>query len=177
MAEAMAIDADALRWRLFTLAEEGEFARHVEAAAAAIADRFTLKAHINLAERHAAHIAWLARVREIGKRSPDYRAFIAVCAAMTAALAAHNVAGYSAMIRDPADRMVATVIAYGNEVTALAAGAGLYAVAVEDLTGSSPVTEVTALMLENAASHLRRNPDAAAARFRELMGLSTPWCD
>ena len=48
MAEAMAIDPHALRWRLFTLAEEGEFARHVDAAAAAIADRFTLKAHVNL---------------------------------------------------------------------------------------------------------------------------------
>lgn len=175
MAEAMAIDPHALRWRLFTLAEEGEFARHVDAAAAAIADRFTLKAHVNLAGRHAAHIAWLARVRDIGKGPPDYRAFVAVCAAMTAALAAHNVAGYSAMIRDPHDRMVATVIAWGNEVTALAAGAGLYAVAVEDLTGASPVAPIDAMTLENAAAHLRRNPDEAATRFRELLGLSTPW--
>lgn len=175
MAEAMAIDSEALRWRLFTLAEEGEFARHVEAAAAAIADRLTLKAHINLSGRRAAHIAWLARVRDIGKAPPDYRAFVSVCAAVIAALATHNVVGYSTMIRDPADRMVATVVAYGNEVTALAAGAGLYAVAVEDLTGASPVTPITTMMLENAASHLRRNPDEAAARFRELMGLATPW--
>jgi hypothetical protein len=70
--------------------------------------------------------------------------------------------------------MLGTILAYGNEVTALAAGAAVYALAVEDLTGTSPAEPLPALVVENAAAGLRKHPEAAL-RFRELLRLTTPW--
>jgi hypothetical protein len=174
MSEAIALDAGARAWSLAALAEEAEFDRHLEAAATAIADRFTLKVHINVEARRDAFADWIDRVRAADRRPLDYRAFVAVCAGMIAALAAHRVVSYSAMTGGPPDGTIGTILRHGNEVTALAAGASVYSLAVEDLTGTPPAAPLPALVVENAAANLRKHPEAAL-RFRELLRLSTPW--
>ena len=174
MPDAIALDADQRRWSLAALADEAEFDRHVETAATKIADRFTLKVHLNVAARREAFGDWLDRVRSEDRRPIDYRAFVAVCAGLISALAARRVVSYSAMIRDPRDRTADTVLKYPNEVTALAVGAAVYALAVEDLTGDNPAEPLSALVVENAAASLKRHPEAAL-RFREFLKLSTPW--
>lgn len=174
MTEAIALDAGTRAWGLAALAEEPEFDRHIEAVATAIADRFTLKVHVNVAARRAAFADWIDRVSADGRRPLDHRAFVAVCAGLIAALAAHRVVGYSAMIRDPSDVMVGILLKFGNEVTALAAGAAVYALAIEDLTGNSPADPLPPMVVENATANLRKHPEAAL-RFRELLRLSTPW--
>jgi hypothetical protein len=78
------------------------------------------------------------------------------------------------MVREPDDRMTSIVLKYGNEVAALAAGAALYSIVVENLTGTSPAEPLPAELVENAAAALRKNSEAAI-RFRELLRLSTPW--
>jgi hypothetical protein len=174
MSDAIALDAGARAWSLAALAEEAEFDRHLEAAATAIADRFTLKVHIDIEARRDAFADWIQRVRAADRRPLDYRAFVAVCAGMIAALAAHRVVSYSAMTGGPLDGTMAVLLKYGTEATALVAGAAVYALAIEDLTGASPAEPLPALVVENAAANLRKHPEAAL-RFRELLRLSTPW--
>jgi hypothetical protein len=168
MRDGIDLDAGERLWNLAVLAEPVEFNRHVETTATAIADR------VSIAARDAAFADWLDRVRGEGRPRPDYGRFVAVCAGMITALAARRVVSYSAMIGDPSADMVRAILRYGNEVTALAAGAAVYALAVEDLTGASPAEPLPALLVENAAANLRKHPEAAL-RFRELLRLSTPW--
>lgn len=173
-AEAVALGIDARPWTLATLADEDGFARYHDAIAGAIADRFTLKVHINPGGRQRAFAAWIAALAEREVAAIDHRDFIAVCAGLIASLAAHTVVSYSPMVGDRADRMVDTVLACPDEVTALAAGAALYVIRVRELTGADPSVPLSAMVVENAAASLRRRP-AAATRFRELLQLSTPW--
>lgn len=174
MRDAIDLDAGGRPWSLAALAERTEFDRHIETTATAIADRFTLKVHISLAARDTAFADWIDRVRAEAKPRPDHQSFVAVCAGMVAALAARRVVSYSALVGDRSAGMVRTILAYGNEVTAFAAGAAVYALAVEDLTGTLPVEPLPALLVENAAASLRKHPEAAL-RFRELLRLTTPW--
>ena len=170
----MALAAGTDGWRLTALADEAGFDRHVEATAAAIADRFTLKVHQNVVARRLAYTAWIDGLQRDKRTATDYRDFAAVCANLIAAIARHRVVSYSAMIRDPDDRMIDTVLTYSNEVTALIAGAALYVVRVEELTGDATSLPLSRLILENAAANLRRHPEAAV-KFRELLQLATPW--
>ena len=174
MAEALALGAERRPWSLAELADEPAFDRHIETVAAAIADRFTLKTHVNIVARRMAFIAWIDGLAADARSPTDYRAFVAVCASLIASLARHRVVSYSAMIRDPADRMIDTILRYGNEVTALAAGAAIYALRVGELTGADAGGELSPLIVENAAASLNRHPEAAA-KFRELLQLGTPW--
>lgn len=174
MRDAIDLDAGERPWSLTALAERAAFDRHIETTATAIADRFTLKVHINVAARDAAFGDWIDRVRAEGKPRLDYRSFVAVCAGLIAALAARRVVNYSALVGDQSAGMVRAILRYGNEVTALAAGAAVYALAVEDLTGTLPAEPLPALIVENAAASLRKHPEAAL-RFRELLRLTTPW--
>lgn len=175
MAETIERDADLRPWSLAALAEEAEFDRHVEAAATTIADAFALKVHVNVAERRRAFADWIARVRAVDRRPPDYRTFVAVCASLVAALAARRAVGFTAMTGDPSAPALAVILKYGNEVTALAVGAGVYSAAVAHLVDPVPREPLPAMVIENAAASLRRHPDDAALRFRELLGLPTPW--
>lgn len=173
MAETAELTADARAWSLAALADEAEFDSRVEMAATAIADRFTLQAHINIGERRHAYFDWIDRVRS--ERGPvDHATFVSVLSAMIATLATRRVATYSAMIRDPGDEMADVVLRYGNEVTALVTGASVYAVMVGDLTGAPAASPLPAMLMENAAAALRRRPEAAAS-FRELLMLPDPW--
>ena len=174
MRDAIDLDAAERPWSLAALAERAEFDRHIETVATAIADRFTLKVHINIAARDAAFADWIERVRAENRPRLDHRSFVAVCAGLIAALAARRIVSYSGLIGDRSAGMLGTILAYGNEVTALAAGAAVYALAVEDLTGTSPAEPLPALVVENAAAGLRKHPEAAL-RFRELLRLTTPW--
>jgi hypothetical protein len=174
MRDTIDLDAGERPWSLAALAERAELDRHIETVATAIADRFTLKVHINVAARDAAFADWIDRVRAEDGRRLDHRSFVAVCAGLIAALAARRVVSYSALVGDPSDGMLGTILAYGNEVTALAAGAAVYALAVADLTGTLPAEPLPALVVENAAASLRKHPEAAL-RFRELLRLTTPW--
>ena len=174
MAEALAPDAGTRVWSLAALTDEDEFNRHVETAATAIADRFAVKVHLNIVARRRAFSDWIGRLRAVDGHPRDYRAFVAVCAELIGALGSRRVVSYSAMLRHPADRMVDVVLRYGNEVTALAVGAAIYATAVDGLTGAPPGEPLPARVVENAAANLRRHPETAL-RFRELLKLSTPW--
>ena len=174
MAEAAARRADRGPWSLVALVDEAAFDRHVYMVATAIADRFTLKIHQNVVARRMAFIAWIDSLAAIDRATIDYRSFVAVCAALIASLARHRVVSYSAMIRDPADTMIKAILKYPNEVTALAAGAALYDLRVGALTGEPAGEPLAPLVVENAAANLARHPEAAA-RFRELLRLGTPW--
>lgn len=174
MRDAIDLDRSERPWRLAAFAERAEFDRHIETAATAIADRFTLKVHINVAARDAAFDDWIDRVRAESKPRPGYRGFVAVCAGLIAAIAAQRVVSYSALVGDQSAGMARTILTYGNEVTALAAGAAVYALAVEDLTGTIPAEPLPAMVVESAAASLRKHPEAAL-RFRELLRLTTPW--
>ena len=174
MAEALAIGADAKPWSLASLADEAAFDRHIETVAGAIADAFTLKMHQNIVARRLAYTAWIDGLQQKERSPVDYRDFVAVCANLIASIARHRVVSYSAMIRDPADRMIDTVLKYPNEVTALAAGAAIYTLRVGELTGMDGGEPLSAMIVENAAANLRRHPEAAA-KFRELLQLATPW--
>ncbi len=70
--------------------------------------------------------------------------------------------------------MIGVVIKYPNEVTALAAGAAIYALRVAELTGEDAGGGLPAMVIENAAANLNRHPEAAV-KFRELLQLATPW--
>lgn len=175
MAEALASGTEAAgAWSLATLADEAAFDRHIEAVAAAIADSFTLKVHTNVVARRLAFKAWIDNLQRNERAPIGHADFVASCAALISAIARHRVVSFSAMIRDPADRTIDTVLRYPNEVTALAAGAAIYTLRVTELTGRSPAVPLTAMILENAAAALHRHP-TAAVKFRELLQLSTPW--
>jgi hypothetical protein len=173
MNDESAVEFDSRPWTLAALADEAEFDRHVEAAATAIADRYTLNGHINLAARRRAYQDFIDGVR-LQPTPLDYRAFVGVCAALIAALSTHRVVTFSAMSVAP-NQIGATVLRYGNEVAALAAGGALYAAAVEGMTASQSGETLSAFLWENAAASLRRQPEETAVRFRELLRLPTPW--
>lgn len=173
MAETFATGPDAELWTLAALADQGAFDRHIETVATAVADAFTLKVHTNIVARRFAYTTWIASLQRKDQRPVDYRDFVAACANLIASLARHRVVSYSAMIRDPADRMIDAVLKYPNEVTALSAGASIYSMRVSELTGEA-AEPVPAIVMENAAANVRRHPEAAA-KFRELLQLETPW--
>jgi hypothetical protein len=168
----IAPDGDLRPWSLAAMAEEAEFDGHVEAAATAIADAFTLQIHINIAGRQDAFIDWIERVRAAEGRH-DRGTFVRTCASLVGALATHRIVGYSAMVGNPSAE-AAVVVKYPNETTALAVVAGVYLTAIEHLV-DRPRGPVSAMALETAATGLRKRPDETAARFRELMGLPNPW--
>ena len=174
MAEALAFGATTRAWSLAALADEAEFDLHIHAVATAIADRFTLKVNQNIVSRRMAYIAWIDALAADDGAPLDYRSFVAVCANLIASIARHRVVSYSAMIRDPANHMIDTVLKYPNEVTALAAGAAIYELRIGELTGDHAGGGLPALIIENAAANLSRHPEAAV-KFRELLQLTTPW--
>lgn len=174
MVEAVALATAPRTWSLAALADEAEFDLHIHTVATAVADRFTLKIHQNIVSRRMAFIAWIDTLSADDEGPLDYRSFVAVCANLIASIARHRVVNYSAMIRDPANRMIDAVLKYPNEVTALAAGAAIYELRVADMTGNPSGGGLPALIIENAAANLSRHPEAAV-KFRELLQLSTPW--
>jgi hypothetical protein len=169
----VAPDGDLRPWGLSAMAEEAEFDGHIEAAAIAIADAFTLQVHLNIAGRKDAFRDWVERVRTAHWPARDPGAFIGACASLIGALAAYRFVGFSPMLGNQPDE-AAVVTKYPNETTALAVGAGVYLTAVEHLV-DRPRGQVGAMALETAAIGLRKRPDDTAARFRELMGLPNPW--
>jgi len=174
MAEAALRPPETRAWNLSSLADEASFDRLIETTAAAIADRFTLKIHQNLVARRMAYIAWIDKLSVDNLPAMDYRAFVTVCANLIASVARYRLVSFSAMIRDPGDRIIAAVLQYPNEVTALAAGAALYQLRIGELTGEPAAVGLPAIVVENAAANLARHSEAAA-RFRELLQLHTPW--
>jgi hypothetical protein len=174
MTDTAAIEPDARPWTLSALADEAEFDRHVEGAAVALCDRYTLIPHINLAARRMAYHEWIDAIRGFSGARPDSRVFIALCAALIAALARHRVVTFTPLTVAP-ERMVNTLHRFGNEVAALATGAALYSTVVESLNGAPAAEPLSALIWENAAAALRRQPEETASRFRELLRLTTPW--
>ena len=174
MAKALAFGPEARAWSLVALAEEAEFDLHIHTVATAIADRFTLKVHQSIVPRRMAFIAWIDTLATDDGSPLDYRSFVAVCANLIASIARHRLINYSAMIRDPANRMIDAVLKYPNEVTALAAGAAIYELRIADMTGGPSGGPLPALIIENAAANLSRHPEAAV-KFRELLQLGTPW--
>jgi hypothetical protein len=175
MSETAASAADRTLVSLSGLCDEATFDRFVDTVADAIALRFVLKIQKNVVARRMAFTAWIQGLGQLSQTEADYRSFIAICAVMIAVLTRHRSLGYSAMIRDPGDRMIDVILTYPNEVTALAAGAALYDLYVRGLTGEPAGEAVSALVMENAAANLRRHPELAAGRFRELLRLTTPW--
>jgi hypothetical protein len=174
MAEA-AILAGKAGVTLASLCDEANFDRYIDTVANAIAGRFALKVHKNVVARRMAFTAWIAALARMSRPQIDYRSFIAVCATLIDTVARHRTLSYSAMIRDPGDSMVEVAIRYPNEVTALAAGAALYDLYVSHVAGGSVIEPLSPLVMGNAAANLAGHPKAAAARFRELLRLSTPW--
>jgi hypothetical protein len=72
--------------------------------------------------------------------------------------------------------MLDLILKYPNEITALAAGASLYAVRASEIRdGTNVVLALSPMIVENAAASLRQHGEAAALRFRELLQLGTPW--
>jgi hypothetical protein len=166
---------DSRIWRLAELAERGTFDRYLDTVATAIADRFTLKVHVNVAGRWRAYNGWIARLQDDGVGPDDPHRFVRLCADLVECLASQRVFTYSAMMRDVSDPMTDVVMAYPNEVTALATGSALYIVRATALTGAGISEPLAPAIAENAAAALHRNPEAAAERFRELLRLATPW--
>jgi hypothetical protein len=162
-------------WRLAELADRQTFDRYLDTVATAIADRFALKVHVNVAGRWRAYNGWIARLQDDGEEPDDYRRFLRLCADLVECLASQRIFTYSAMMRDVSDPMTDVVLAYPNEVTALAAGSALYVVRAMALTGAGIAEPLAPAVAENAAAALHRNPEAAAKRFRELLRLTTPW--
>jgi hypothetical protein len=162
-------------WRLAELADRQAFDRYIDTVAAAIADRFTLKVHLNVAARWRAYNGWIARLQDMSDGADDHRRFVRLCADLVECLASHRVVSYSAMLHDASDPMTDVVLRYPNEVTALATGAALYIVRATALTGADIAEPLPPAVAENAAAALQRHPQAAAERFRELLRLTTPW--
>ncbi len=162
-------------WRLAELADRQTFDRYIDTVATAIADRFTLRVHINVAGRWRAYNNWIARLQDKDNGENGHRRFVRLCADLVECLASLRVVSYSAMMRDVSDPMTDVVLRYPNEVTALATGASLYIVRATALTGADICEPLAPAVAENAAAALQRNPEAAAERFRELLRLSTPW--
>ncbi len=162
-------------WGLVELADRQTFDRHIDTVATAIADRFTLKVHINVAGRWRAYNRWIARLQDASDGADSHHRFVRLCADLVECLACQSIISYSSMIRDASDPMTDVVLRFPNEVTALAAGAALYIVRATALTGADISEPLPPAVAENAAAALRRNPSAAAERFRELLRLTTPW--
>jgi hypothetical protein len=162
-------------WHLAELAERQTFDRYLDTVATAIADRFALKVHVNVAGRWRAYNSWIAKLQDKGEEPDDYHRFARLCADLVECLAGQRVFTYSAMMRDASDPMTDVVLAYPNEVTALAAGSALYIVRATALTGAGIAEPLAPAVAENAAAALQHHPQAAAERFRELLRLSTPW--
>ena len=172
--EAIAPSSGAFVWSLADLADRQTFDRYLDAVATAIADRFTVRVHVNVAARRRAYNGWIATLQDDGGDAGHQR-FIRACADLIACLASRRIVGYSAMTRDASDPMLDVVLRYPNEVTALAAGGALYITRVTALTGVDPSEPLPPAVAENAAANLRRHPQEAAAHFRELLRLTTPW--
>jgi hypothetical protein len=162
-------------WTLAMLAEERAFERHYDAVAIALADLFTLKVHLDIEQLRSSFAVFVASLGGLPKGPPDYRRLIEVIGRLIASCAARRIITYSAMVRERSNRMAGVVLAYPGEITALCFGAGLSTVAVRRLTGSDPGTRLSPMIVENAAALVRRQPAEAAARFRELLQLTTPW--
>jgi hypothetical protein len=161
--------------RLADLADRAGFDGYLGEVAATIADRFTLQVHVNFAARWRAYNGWIACLQDGGRVAADHQRFLRVVADLIAILGSRRIVTYSAMMRGRSDPMLDVVLKYPNEITALTAGAALYTSEVSALTGRDPSEALTPLVAENAAALLRRQPLEAAARFRELLRLSTPW--
>jgi hypothetical protein len=162
-------------WRLAELADRDIFDRHVDMVATAIADRFTLMVHVNVAGRWRAYNGWIARLQDGNGGGVDHRRFVRLCADLVECLARQRVVSYSPMMRGMSEPMTDVVLRYPNEVTALAIGAALYVVKARALTGADIAEPLMPVVAENAAAALQRHPAAAAERFRELLRLSTSW--
>jgi hypothetical protein len=162
-------------WRLAELADRQIFDRYVDTVATAIADRFTLKVHVNVAGRWRAYNGWIAKLQDRSGSADDYRRFVRLCADLVECLANQRVVSYSPLMRDMTEPMTDVVLRYPNEVTALAIGASLYIVRAAALTGADIAEPLAPAVAENAAALLQRRPAAAAERFRELLRLTTPW--
>jgi hypothetical protein len=175
MIEAVAAIAERDVLTLASLCEEPHYDRYIDTVASGLADRFTLKVHKNVVARRLAFSAWIDGVARVSRPEVDYRSFIDVCAALIDTVSRHRTLSFSAMVRDPGDQMVGVVLKYPNEVTALTAGAALYDLYVTRVTGAPTYEVLSPLVMENAAANLASYPKAAAARFRELLRLSTPW--
>ncbi len=162
-------------WRLADLADRQTFDRFIDTIAAAIADRFALKVHVDVTGRWQAYNGWIARLQDTGDGDDDHDRFARLCADLIECLASQPVVGYSPMMRDDSEPMTDMVLRNANEVTALAAGAALYIVRTTALGGADISEPLAPAIMENAAAALQRHPAAAAERFRELMRLTTPW--
>ena len=161
---------------LEALADRGMFEVEYDAVVAAIADRFALRAGYDITELHAAHAAWSASTAALsGNR--DGRHFTAIIATLIDCLARRKAIGYAltARLQPTHDRRIELALGFPNELTALLFGAAVYGSAVARLTGADPNLPLSRLILENAIARLRRNPRGAAARFRELLQLASPW--
>ncbi len=172
--EAIDRSGGAHLWHLADLAERAVFDRYIDMVATALADRFTLKVHVNGAGRWRAYNGWIARLQDGNDDGDDYRRFVRLCADLVECLASQRVVTYTAMMRDASEPMTDVVLQYPNEVTALAAGAALYIVRTTALTGADVAEPLAPAVAESAAAALQRHPAAAAERFRELLRLSTP---
>ena len=161
-------------WYLAELADRHTFDRFVDTVANAIADRFTLKVHVNVAGRWRAYNGWIAKLQD-KSTGDDHGRFVRLCADLTECLADQRVVSYSPMMRDVSEPMTDVVLRYPNEMTALATGAALFIVRATALTGAEIAEPLAPAVAENAAAALQRHPQAAAERFRELLRLTTPW--
>lgn len=173
--EAVDRSGESRIWRLSDLADRQTFDRYLDTVATTIADRFTLKVHVNVAGRWRAYNCWIARLQDESAEADDRGRFVRLCADLVECLASQRVFSYSAMMRDVSDPMTDVILAYPNEVTALATGSSLFIVRATALTGAGIAEPLAPAVAENAAAALHRQPQAAAQRFRELLRLSTPW--
>jgi len=172
---ADAAEAGERLWGLGDLADRQTFDRYLDAVATSLADRFTVRVHINVAARWRAFDDWIATLQDDTPESAGHQRFIKVCADLIACLASRRIVGFSAMMREDSDPMSDVVLRYPNEVTALATGAALYITRIAALTGEDPSEPIPPAVAENAAALLRRHPQETAQRFRELLRLTTPW--
>jgi hypothetical protein len=161
---------------LEALTDREMFEVEYDAVVAAIADRFALRASYDIPELHAAHAAWVASAAALaGER--DGRHFTLIIATLIECLTRRKAIAYvlAARPQPTHDRRLELALGFPNELTALLFGAAVYGSAVARLTGADPSLPLSRLILENAIARLRRNPAGAAARFRELLQLASPW--
>lgn len=174
MTDAAALYADVGAWSLEALADRSLFDRHYVTVAAAVADRLSAKVNINIEARGLAYADWIDSLQGLDPEEVGHPHFVAACASLIASLARYRIVAYSAIARDPPDRLVNAALNYPNEVTALASGAAVYLLKVRELTGIDPSARLSGMILENAAANLNKTAEAAV-HFRELLRLSTPW--
>jgi hypothetical protein len=162
-------------WGLGDLADRQTFDRYLDAVATALADRFAVRVHVNVAARRRAFNDWIATLQEGAPERAGHERFIKACADLIACLGSRRIVSFSAMMREDSDPMSDVVLRFPNEVTALATGAAFYITRVAALTGADPSEPIPPAVAENAAALLRRHPQETAERFRELLRLTTPW--